>query len=162
MQEIPGIPGYVISEDSTIVFVKFNRTVKSHSNGYGYRSVVLMGGNKKSRKAQTHLVHRLVALTFIPNPLGKPHVHHIDHNKSNNHVSNLMWVTQKENFELNPLDIKLKCRIPKGYKIRKDLIDRVMGLVGEGKLPREISKELGVEIRKIRSMIRRRKKIKIT
>ena len=42
-------------------------------------------------------IHRLVAIAFIPNPLNKPCVDHIDHNKLNNNVSNLRWVTIEEN-----------------------------------------------------------------
>ena len=42
--------------------------------------------------------HRLVAEAFIPNPLNLPEVHHIDGNKLNNHISNLMWVTHQENM----------------------------------------------------------------
>lgn len=36
-------------------------------------------------------VHRLVALAFIPNPDQKTRVSHVNGDKSNNHVSNLVW-----------------------------------------------------------------------
>ena len=43
------------------------------------------------------LVHRLVALAFIPNPDNKQFVDHIDTNKLNNNASNLRWTTISEN-----------------------------------------------------------------
>lgn len=42
---------------------------------------------------------RLVALTWIPNPDGKPFVCHIDNNPTNNHYKNLYWGTYKENTQ---------------------------------------------------------------
>ena len=42
-------------------------------------------------------IHRIVAKTFIPNPLNKSCVNHIDCNPLNNNVSNLEWVTYLEN-----------------------------------------------------------------
>lgn len=58
-------------------------------NNRGYLSVVV--------RRKTHMLHRLVAQAFIPNPEGKPFVNHKDGNKLNNHVDNLEWCTAAEN-----------------------------------------------------------------
>lgn len=43
-------------------------------------------------------IHHLVALAYIGPPPTEIHqVHHINHDKYNNHVSNLCWVLPKEN-----------------------------------------------------------------
>jgi hypothetical protein len=42
-------------------------------------------------------VHRLVAITFIPNPGKKAEVNHKDFNIQNNAKKNLEWVTKSEN-----------------------------------------------------------------
>lgn len=44
------------------------------------------------------LIHRLVALMFIPNPENKGDVNHIDFNRQNNYLFNLEWNTRKENI----------------------------------------------------------------
>lgn len=46
-------------------------------------------------------VHRAVAMAFIPNPHNKPHIDHIDGNKSNNIASNLRWCTRRENLNFD-------------------------------------------------------------
>ena len=52
----------------------------------------------KDGKVKLKYVHRLVAEAFIPNPLNKPEVNHIDLNNQNNNVDNLEWVTHTENI----------------------------------------------------------------
>lgn len=49
-------------------------------------------------------IHRLVAKVFIPNPLNKKEVDHIDCNKMNNCVSNLRWASRSENAT-NPITL---------------------------------------------------------
>lgn len=63
-------------------------------NKKGYRVVCL----NKEGKCITKKVSRLVANAFIPNNQNKPQVNHIDGNKSNDHESNLEWVTASENI----------------------------------------------------------------
>ena len=41
-------------------------------------------------------INILVAKAFVPNPYNKPIVHHIDTDKLNNDVSNLLWLTTAE------------------------------------------------------------------
>lgn len=65
--------------------------------GDGYYYVDLRKDNRdyKSR------VHRLVADAFLPNPENKPIVHHIDTNRKNNNVENLMFVTNDEHWNIH-------------------------------------------------------------
>ena len=42
-------------------------------------------------------VHKSFAQAFLPNPEEKEMVDHIDGNRTNNHITNLRWVTAEEN-----------------------------------------------------------------
>ena len=69
------------------------RRLKPSVNKDGYLQV----GLYKEGKYYRYLVHRLVALTFIPNPNNLPQVNHKDENKANNTVWNLEWCDAKYN-----------------------------------------------------------------
>lgn len=60
---------------------------------HGYYSVTLY----KQHQTKTFLIHRLVALVFLPNPNNLPFVNHKDENKLNNNVENLEWCSQEYN-----------------------------------------------------------------
>lgn len=53
----------------------------------------------KSHKEKSFALHRIIALTFIPNPDNKPNVNHLDGNTFNNAINNLEWATQSENIK---------------------------------------------------------------
>ena len=96
-KDIEGYEGlYQISNFGRVKsFVKSRPKIKSLSNDKdGYLLCVLNKLNKK----RTFKVHRLVAMSFIPNPENKSQVNHKDGNKHNNIVDNLEWVTPVENM----------------------------------------------------------------
>lgn len=61
----------------------------------GYKRVGLM----REGKLNTHKIHRLVAMAFVPNPENKPQVNHKNGDKQDNHFENLEWVTGSENMK---------------------------------------------------------------
>ena len=73
------------------LFINRKNRVKPHSQ--------YTVGLYKNLKNTTHQVHRLVALTYIPNPETKPQINHKDGNPLNNRVSNLEWATQIQNMQ---------------------------------------------------------------
>ncbi len=56
-------------------------------------------GLRKNKKRRLFLVHRLIAITYIPNPENKPDVNHIDGDSLNNWDWNLEWNTKFENMQ---------------------------------------------------------------
>lgn len=79
---------YEVSNFGNIRNVKLGKMLKGYDND-GYVMVRF--------KNKSYLVHRLVALAFIPNLENKPEVNHKDGNKKSNIIGNLEWSTPKEN-----------------------------------------------------------------
>lgn len=91
---VPGYEGlYEVSDKGNVKSLRSGKLLKQSSNKDGYKMVSLT----KNGKSRGFSVHRLVALTFIPNPQGLPEVNHKDETHDNNILENLEWISKKGN-----------------------------------------------------------------
>ena len=100
---IPNYEGYYeVSDLGNVRSVRYNhfgnvvysKILKPAIKARGYVGVVL----SKQNVTKNHLIHRLVATTFLPNDECLPEVNHLDGNKTNNTVDNLQWSTSSDNL----------------------------------------------------------------
>ena len=104
---IDGYDNYEVSNMGNVRNKKTGRILKLNNEKWGYKTVSLCNFENK----KTFKVHRLVALSFIPNFHNKPFIDHIDRNKQNNIITNLRWVSCSENA--------MNTTIPKNNKTTK-------------------------------------------
>ena len=155
---IPGYPGYHISKRGKIysrwdvngkgILSKRYHLKQPHLNKNGRYTIGLSQPGIGTTK---WLVHRLVALVYLPNPEGLPYVCHKDNVPTNNSVNNLYWGTQKDNMSQASKDgrmIQAKGKDSvhyKGTEIQRSYIPRLINL---GFTRKEISEimNLGVQL----------------
>jgi hypothetical protein len=119
--------GYEVSNMGRVRSIK--RMVRSHTGFMRVQNERILSPAFKSKEGNSYAfvniyhngigkikyIHRLVAIAFLPNPLNKETVNHIDGNKSNNCLSNLEWATYAENNK-HAVDTGLKTRT-RGLKV---------------------------------------------
>jgi len=134
---INGYPDYAISDTGHVKSLRYNRILKASVNGSCYGHVNLLCNKRK----KTWAVHRLVIEHFGPAIPEEVYsiVDHIDGNKANNHISNLEWVTIKENTL-------------RGYG-NQDKKIKVLELRQQGKTFKQIAKEVGMSASFVRDTI---------
>lgn len=81
----------------------------------------------KNGKQRQYKIHRLVALSFIPNPENKSQVNHINGDKLNNSISNLEWCTSKENIR-HSWDNGLRFFTDKQKKLSSEMCKKRLGI----------------------------------
>ena len=152
MKLIPEYEAYSVTEDGVIyshkkpggkgkgkiVDYSYKRQLKPQTNHKGYLNVILEQG---SYNARTMLIHRAVALAHIPNPNNYDTINHIDENKTNNHVSNLEWMSNADNVAYSQAKIRL-IQTPEGDKIEINNLSKwcreVLGQKSSGNMLRSL------------------------
>jgi len=109
LKTIPEFPSYCINTKGEVFssyVPKTNKIGKSWKKlknvldkKVGYYLVTLVSNEDNKHKRKNQFIHRLLAEAFIPNPFKKAQVNHIDGVKTNNKLTNLEWVTPKENAQ---------------------------------------------------------------
>lgn len=103
-KQVAGYEGkYEISDEGVVYSLKRksrngkligDRVLKGGVYPNGYKYVILRNDALNDERI---MIHRLVAMAFLPNPDEKPFVNHINGNKQDNRVDNLEWCTHLEN-----------------------------------------------------------------
>ena len=84
---------YLINKNGDIKSIKYNIIMKCRTDT-DYLRIAL----RKDGIQNKYLLHRLLAIQFIPNPNDYPLVDHKDLNPLNNDLSNLRWITHSGNI----------------------------------------------------------------
>lgn len=94
-KKIEGFENYSVSSEGRVKNDSSNFILKlgKHKRGY-IHWISKINGQKRNIK-----VHRLVAESFLPNPLGLSEINHINGIKSDNRVENLEWCTHSRNVK---------------------------------------------------------------
>lgn len=90
-------PNYEVSRDGIVRRINNKRIITKFTwkgkLGHNYECVKL----HKDGQSKSRMVHRLIAIAFIDNPLNKRFIDHIDRNTLNNQIDNLRWCSTSEN-----------------------------------------------------------------
>ncbi len=140
VRPIPGWEDYSVSTDGRVFRdgqeMKLSPTVKGYM-----RFTARMNGELKSLSS-----HKCVALAWIgPPPQGKPYVAHLDGDPSNNHVSNLQWVSQSENEAHKKLHGTVRLGDShQNAKLTSAKVAEARRLFSEGAAIRALARQFGV------------------
>ena len=119
------------------------RILKPQCRKLGYLAVSL----SKNSVVKSFLVHRLVAIVFIPNPNDFPQVNHKDENTSNNHVENLEWCNQKYNSNYGTSKQRIASKLKNGiFSKSVEQYDKRGTFINEFPSAMEASRHLGINV----------------
>lgn len=119
---------YGVNENGDIFSIRRMCLLKRLKHSLGYEQTYL--STLLNNNGQYHKLHRIVAMQFIPNPLGLTDVNHKNGIKTDNRVENLEWLSHSDNIKHSYRELgrvhdasktykKVKCSNGKEYESLK-------------------------------------------
>jgi HNH endonuclease len=149
-RSIIGFPDYFACNDGTVWKLVdgrwlFKRKPRKRKDGYLGFSIFVDSIQK------SFLVHRLIAIAFIPNPENLKEINHINGDKSDNRVENLEWTTRSKNIKHSYDNLGAIHSRPRGIKqwqakFTDDEVRSIRELSESGKSHNEISEIIGKSV----------------
>ena len=141
-KDIPNYEGYQVSNKGNVKSLKRKCKVLVLHPRNGYLCAVGCI-NGKERKISAH---RAVAIAFIPNPLNKSQVNHINGIKIDNRVENLEWCTNAENMAHAVKNGLTKSSGMQNHnaKLTDEIVFKIREMASKGMNSPQIAKEIKV------------------
>jgi hypothetical protein len=127
----------IILKNGLHPFKSKEKIIKTRLNNYHYVTLC------KNKTYINFYIHRLVAISFLPNIQNKKCVNHINGIKTDNRVENLEWVTYKENTK-HAINIGLINQNGENSKNSKLNKEKVLEILNSNLLHKELSEKYNI------------------
>lgn len=163
IKPIPGYTGYYVSTSGDMYsdFIpgigsrhgsKLRpKSTVTRKNGYVKTDLYIAVDTKVTRN-----IHKLVAITHIPNPLHLPLINHKDFVRSNNDVGNLEWCTHADNMAYNKTHGRTTTDIKNGMaKLTWEKVEEIRCYYREqGGTYQDLSKVFGINPKRLGKLVK--------
>lgn len=100
---------YAVNRNGVVINLKTRRILSCSISKKGYIISPILKYNENGDRIKNYPLHRIVAYTYLLNPMNYKQVNHIDGNKNNNNIENLEWCDNDYNMQ-HSIDTVLRNR----------------------------------------------------